>query len=125
MMIGIDAVARMGAVAPRAATAAGFRVAAPGAPAMPAAVVAMAPMGPLGAVAPSARDMAARRRASGLLAGLSALQLGLLGGRGDPTALSRLPDLLEGEEGDDPDLAELLRGMALRARIEWDRRNPE
>ncbi|MCS6892577.1 MAG: flagellar assembly protein FliX [Rhodovarius sp.] len=88
----------------------------------PAATAPVAALPPLAAAMPGARDLAARRRAAGLLAGLSALQIRLLGGAGDARALSRLPDLLEGEDGEDPELAELLQALALRARIEWLRR---
>lgn len=104
------------------AVGAGFALAPAAAPAGIVAPQRLAGAGPLLAVGATARDMAARRRAGALLAGLSALQRGLLGGRVEAGELARLPDLLEGEEGDDPELADALRAIALRARIEWERR---
>lgn len=113
----------MQAIAPRARmpAASGFTLAPTAAPAAMAGVQRLAAAAPLMATGPTARDIAARRRASALLAGLSAMQRRLLGGRVDPAELSRLPDLLEGEDGDDPALAEALQAIALRARIESER----
>ncbi len=113
----------MQATAPRARmpVAAGFALPPTAAPASMAGVQRLAAAAPLMAAGPTARDVAARRRGSALLAGLSAMQRGLLGGRVDPAELARLPDLLEGEDGDDPALAEALQAIALRARIESER----
>ncbi len=72
----------------------------------------------------SARDAAARRRASSILDELQGLQAELLGGRSDPARLARLAALEAGEEGADPGLREAVRAVALRARIELARREP-
>lgn len=68
------------------------------------------------------RDEAAERRATDILEELNALQCDLLKGvRGDP---ARLRDLLEsGEEGSDPALREVVRGVLLRAEVELVRRS--
>lgn len=122
-MISVDQARQVAALRLRAAAPApaGFALA----PAPAAGIGApqrVAVAAPLLAVGATPRDMAARRRAGALLAGLSAMQRGLLGGQVDAAELARLRDLLEGEEGDDPALAEALRAIALRARIEWERR---
>lgn len=107
---------------PAAGTAArpeqGFRVAAKPA-SMPAASVSL-PGGllALGAAMPSARDALARRRGRALLGGLAELQRGLLDGRTAPATLERLAGLVEGEDGDDPAIADAMQALALRARIE-------
>lgn len=90
------------------------------------AATAAVPIGPaaagiVGNLA-SPRDQVARRRARALLGGLASLQRELLGATADPAALQRLAGLLEGEDGEDPALAEAMRGAALRARIELLRR---
>jgi hypothetical protein len=127
MMTGVEMV-RAAAVGParmrpRAAGGEGFRVPATGGQVMPGgALAASLPMAGIGAAMPSMRDMAARRRAGALLGGLTALQREMLGGTPDSAVLARLPDLLDGEDGEDPALAELLQGLALRARIELLRR---
>ncbi|MDN3567384.1 flagellar assembly protein FliX [Paeniroseomonas aquatica] len=70
------------------------------------------------------RDAAAQRRAEDLLEELAGLQSDLLaGGGGDPGRLARLAALEAGEEGADPRLQEVVRAVALRARIELARRN--
>ena len=74
------------------------------------------------AAMPSARDVVARRRGRALLGGLQALQRGLLGGAADATAMQALSGLLDGEDGEDPELADAMRAVALRARIELLRR---
>ncbi len=71
------------------------------------------------------RDAAARRRASSILDELQGLQTELLGGRSDPARLARLAALQAGEEGADPGLREAVRAVALRARIELERRRRE
>jgi len=76
----------------------------------------------LGATMASPRDGLARRRGRALLGGLDALQRAMLGGGDAAAALHGLAGLVEGEDGDDPDLAEAMRGLALRARIELVRR---
>ncbi len=125
MVGGIEAMRLAGAPWPRAgaAPAEGFRVPAPAAPGTMARAAAMAPISALSATMPSARDVAARRRATGLLNGLSALQREMLGARHDAAALAKLPGLVDGEDGEDPALVELLQAMALRARIEMLRRD--
>ncbi len=70
----------------------------------------------------SPRDEVARRRGRALLGGLASLQRELLGGVADSAVMQRLATLLEGEDGEDPALAEAMRGVALRARIELLRR---
>ena len=70
------------------------------------------------------RDAAARRRASSILDELQGLQAELLGGRLDPARMARLAALQPGEEGADPGLREAVRAVALRARIELVRREP-
>ncbi len=70
------------------------------------------------------RDAAARRRASSILDELRGLQAELLGGRPDPARMARLAALQSGEEGADPGLREAVRAVALRARIELVRREP-
>lgn len=101
--------------------AGGFRV--PGQ--QPGAVVmtvgAAAVPGLLGSVA-SPRDQWARRRGGALLRGLDSLQRELLAGTSNPSVMQQLVGLLEGEDGEDPALAEVVRGLALRARIELARR---
>ena len=66
--------------------------------------------------------MLARRRGRAMLGGLQALQSGLLGGTVDPAAMRALSGLLEGEDGEDAELADAMRALALRARIELLRR---
>jgi hypothetical protein len=116
MMTGVEMV-RAAAVGParmrpRAAGGEGFRVPATGGQVMPGgALAASLPMAGIGAAMPGA-----------LLGGLTALQREMLGGTPDSAVLARLPDLLDGEDGEDPALAELLQGLALRARIELLRR---
>lgn len=70
----------------------------------------------------SERDAAAGRRARSLLRELQGLQTELLGGRADPARLRRLAALESGEEGADPGLRDAVRAVALRARIELERR---
>ena len=70
------------------------------------------------------REAAARRRASSILGELQGLQAELLGGRPDPARMARLAALQSGEEGADPGLREAVRAVALRARIELARREP-
>ena len=72
----------------------------------------------LGAAMPSPRDMLARRRGRAMLGGLGALQRALLAGEPDAAALRGLAGLVEGEDGEDPAMAEAMRALALRARIE-------
>ena len=79
----------------------------------------------LGAVMPSPRDALARRRGRAMLGGLDALQRALLGGGPEGPALRSLAGLVEGEEGDDPEIADAMRALALRARIELARRGME
>ncbi|MFT8245682.1 flagellar assembly protein FliX [Roseomonas sp. BN140053] len=67
---------------------------------------------------PRARNRRAARRATALLDELAGLQAEMLGGRPDPARLERLAALAEGEGAIDPALAEVLEGVALRARIE-------
>ena len=65
----------------------------------------------LGAVLPSPRDVLARRRGRALLGGLGALQRALLAGEPDAAALHGLAGLVEGEDGDDPGMAEAMRAL--------------
>ena len=106
---------------PHHAAAGGFRVPGqqPGAAAM--AVGAAAVAGLVGSVA-SPRDQLARRRGGALLRGVDSLQRELLAGISNPSVMQQLVGLLEGEDGEDPALAEAMRGLALRARIELARR---
>jgi hypothetical protein len=68
------------------------------------------------------RDEAARRRATDILAELTALQCDMLGGNPlDPTRLRRLVE--SGEEGADPALREVVQGVVLRAQVELLRRS--
>ncbi|MBL6076635.1 hypothetical protein JMJ56_01375 [Belnapia sp. T18] len=68
------------------------------------------------------RDEAAQRRASDILAELTALQCDMLGGsRADPARLRRLVE--SGEEGADPALREVVQGVVLRAQVELLRRS--
>lgn len=122
-MTSVDPIRQAAMLRARAPAPGGFALAGP-APAPPqvAAPQRLAAAAPLLAVGATPRDIAARRRGAALLAGLSALQRRLLGGAVSEQELARLPDLLEGEEGDDPALAEALQAIALRARIEWERR---
>ncbi len=70
------------------------------------------------------RDAAAHRRASDILAELTALQCDMLGGR--PPDAARLRRLVEsGEAGADPALRELVQGVVLRAQVELVRRSPD
>jgi hypothetical protein len=46
----------------------------------------------------------------------------MLAGADNPDVMRGLAGLLEGENGDDPELADALRALALRARIELARR---
>lgn len=75
----------------------------------------------LGGIMPSPRDVLARRRGRALLGGLGALQRAMLAGRTDDEALRGLAGLVEGEDGEDPEMAEAMRALALRARIELAR----
>jgi hypothetical protein len=50
------------------------------------------------------------------------MQRDLLAGTANPDVMRALAGLLEGEDGDDPELADTLRALALRARIELARR---
>jgi len=103
--------------------AAGFRLPASQAGAASATAQAgpSAAAGLVGSVA-SPRDQLARRRGRALLGGLSSLQRELLGGAADSAAMQRLAGLLEGEDGEDPELAQAMQDVALRARIELLRR---
>ncbi|WP_043338714.1 flagellar assembly protein FliX [Belnapia moabensis] len=68
------------------------------------------------------RSEAAQRRASDILAELTALQCDMLGGsRVDPVRLQRLVE--SGEEGADPVLREVVQGVVLRAQVELMRRS--
>ena len=67
------------------------------------------------------RDEAAQRRATDILAELTALQCDMLGGnQADPARLRRLVE--SGEEGVDPALREVVQGVVLRAQVELLRR---
>ncbi len=67
------------------------------------------------------RDGAAHRRATDILAELTALQCDMLGGK--PLDAARLRRLVEsGEAGADPALQELVQGVVLRAQVELVRR---
>lgn len=79
----------------------------------------------LGAAMSSPRDVLARRRGRAMLSGLGELQRAILAGAPDAGALHGLAGLVEGEDGDDPEMAEAMRALALRARIELARRGVE
>ena len=100
---------------------AGFRL--PPSPAALATAAVARPEGllPLGGAMPTPRDVLARRRGRALLGGLGALQRALLAGKADAGALRSLAGLVDGEDGDDPDIADAMRALALRARIELAR----
>lgn len=68
------------------------------------------------------RNARAFRRGEDMLKELKALQLELLEGRADPARLQQLARLTEGEKPADPDLAEAVEAIALRARLELARR---
>ena len=104
-----------------AAPAGGFRIPERASAIAPAALPATEAAGLLVAIA-SPRDHLARRRGRALLRGLDDLQRDLLAGTANPDVMRGLAGLLEGEDGDDPELAESLRALALRARIELARR---
>ena len=104
-----------------AAPAGGFRISQLAAPIAPAAVPGIEVAGLLAATA-SPRDHVARRRGRALLRGLDELQRDLLAGTANPDVMRGLSGLLKGEDGDDPELADTLRALALRARIELARR---
>ena len=76
----------------------------------------------LSAGMPSARDTLARRRGRAMLGGLDTLQRAMLGGGPEGPALRSLAGLVEGEDGEDAAIAEAVRALALRARIELARR---
>lgn len=131
-MQGIDRlVGTMRATASRRAArggAGGFRLEAEeaGAPHEAVATGGIAPAG-LGLLAlqeagsGAERDAAAQRRAVDILEELNALQCDMLGGPPvDPARLRRLLD--SGEEGADPGLQEVVRGVVLRAQVELMRR---
>lgn len=63
-------------------------------------------------------DEAARRRGLAVLRELEGLQLALLEGGIEPSRLSRLALLAEGEAGADPVLREIIGEISLRARVE-------
>lgn len=67
------------------------------------------------------RDEAAARRGAAVLEELARLQLSMLAGSIDMSAMSRLAHLAEGEPGADPVLQEIIEGISLRARIELAR----
>jgi hypothetical protein len=103
---------------------AGFRVPAPasnGAAVATTALAGAAMAGLVGATA-SPRDQLARRRGGALLRGLDGLQRDILAGKANPAVMQQLAGLLEGEDGEDPALADTLQGLALRARIELAKR---
>jgi hypothetical protein len=131
-MQGIGRLGGIGAAVPargRArAGAGGFRPAAEGGEAAREAAAAggIAPLG-LGLLAlqegssGAERDAAAHRRATDILAELTALQCDMLGGTPpDPARLRRLVE--SGEEGADPTLREVVQGVVLRAQVELARR---
>jgi hypothetical protein len=106
----------------------GFRIAPAGSEAAQEAAAAggIAPAG-LGLLAlqeyggEAERDEAAQRRATDILAELTALQCDMLGGSPlDPARLRRLVE--SGEEGADPALREVVQGVILRAQVELLRR---
>ena len=99
----------------------GFRLPASQARAPAAALTSAGATALVGAML-SARDQVAQRRGRALLGGLASLQRELLGGAPDAAAMQRLAGLLEGENGEDPALAEAMAAVALRARIELLRR---
>jgi hypothetical protein len=99
----------------------GFRIPERASAITPAALPGIEMAGLVAAIA-SPRDHLARRRGRALLRGLDDLQRGLLAGADNPDVMSGLAGLLEGEDGDDPALADTLRALALRARIELARR---
>jgi hypothetical protein len=70
---------------------------------------------------PAEADAAAQRRGQAILQELAGLQLALLDGPADPSRLSRLALLAEGEAGADPVLREILGEIILRARVELAR----
>lgn len=97
-----------------------------GLPSRPTVAAATGPAAPggllaLGPIMASPRDVLARRRGRALLGGLGALQRALLAGRPDDEARRSLAGLVDGEDGDDPEMAEAMRALALRARIELAR----
>ncbi len=92
-----------------------------GATASVAAVVGAEASVLLGAIA-SPRDQLARRRGRAMLRGLDALQRDMLAGTANADVMRGLAGLLDGEDGEDPELTEALRALALRARIELVRR---
>ncbi len=138
-MRGVAGVSKGGAAADArggARSATGFPVGGTSAGGVAAATVATAAAAPVAAVGlsllaaqenggPGGRDAAARRRASSILDELQGLQAELLGGRSDPARPARLAALQAGEEGADPGLREAVRAVALRARIELERRRRE
>jgi len=70
-------------------------------------------------------DRRVERRVGSMLDELGRLQLALLDGEADPQVLARLAQAAEGEAAADPVLAEILAGVALRARVEIARRQRE
>lgn len=90
------------------------------APAAPVGLLALQEAGPV-----AERDARARKRGEAMLQSLSALQLGLLGGRLDPARLRALAALVPGEEAADPALAAVISAIRLRARVELARHGLE
>ena len=121
-----QATAYQGVKAPRAAgqgapPPGGFRIPERASAITPAALPGTELAG-LVAASASPRDHMARRRGRALLRGLDDLQRDMLAGADNPDVMRGLAGLLEGENGDDPELADALRALALRARIELARR---
>jgi len=121
-----QAAAYQGVKAPRAAgqgapPPGGFRIPERASAITPAALPGTELAG-LVAASASPRDHMARRRGRALLRGLDDLQRDMLAGADNPDVMRGLAGLLEGENGDDPELADALRALALRARIELARR---
>ncbi|MCW8085294.1 flagellar assembly protein FliX [Roseococcus sp. MDT2-1-1] len=67
---------------------------------------------------PEERDDAARRRGHTLPEEMEELRRDLLRARMDPSRLSRLSLLAEGEAGHDPGLQEAIEAISLRAKVE-------
>ena len=103
----------------------GFRLRARQAAVGTAAVPVSGGLWALGATLPSPRDVLARRRGRAMLSGLGELQRALLAGQPESGALQSLAGLVEGEDGEDPEMAEAMQALALRARIELARRGVE